>query len=219
MEKYRLMFDLDGTLCDPREGIISCLQYALEQLGREKAPEQQLVQYIGPPLYDSFVALLGCNDAALVEQAVGLYRKRFIAKGMFESRLYPQITVALASLTAENHRLLVVTSKPTVFARQIIAHFGIGEFFRNVYGSELNGTRDNKGELIAHVLQQEAIFPAEAVMIGDREQDIKGALANCVFPIGVLWGYGTREELTQAGASALCETPESLPQLFAARSC
>jgi phosphoglycolate phosphatase len=138
---------------------------------------------------------------------------------MFENKLYPGITDALGRLKAEHDRLVVVTSKPTIFARQIIAHFGLGKFFQNVYGSELNGTRANKGELISHVLQQETIVPAKAVMIGDREHDIKGAAANRIRAVGVLWGYGSREELTRAGASVLCGTPESLPNCFVARSC
>lgn len=217
--KTSIFFDLDGTLCDPREGIVRCFQYALEELGRAKPSQDQLVRYIGPPLYESFVATLGCKDAALIEQAVGSYRERFASEGMFESTLYPNITDALRTLQAEHHRLLVVTSKPTVFARRMIDYFSLGSFFKVVYGSELDGTRARKEDLIAHALQQEAIVPANAVMVGDREHDIKGAIANGVRPIGVLWGYGSREELTQAGASALCETPDSLPQLFLATSC
>lgn len=206
-----ILFDLDGTLCDPREGIVHCLQYALGELGIAEPAEDQLVRYIGPPLHESFAALLGATDVELIQRAVGLYRKRFTSKGMFENKLYPGITDALAALKAAHDRLLVVTSKPTIFARQIIAHFGLGEFFQNVYGSELNGTRANKRELISHVLQQETIVSAKAVMIGDREHDIKGATANRVRAVGVLWGYGSREELTRAGASVLCGTPESLP--------
>ncbi|MGH7794367.1 MAG: HAD hydrolase-like protein [Candidatus Binatia bacterium] len=210
------MFDLDGTLCDPREGIVRCFQYALEELGRAKPPQDQLVRYIGPPLHESFVALLGCNDAAFIERALGLYRRRFTSKGIFESRLYPKITDAVGTLQAEHDQLLVVTSTPTVFARQIIDYFGLGNFFRNVYGSELNGTRASKKELIAHVLRQEAIVPSSAVMIGDREQDIKGAMANRIRPIGVLWGYGSREELARAGASVEPDTlhwqPNWLPR-------
>lgn len=219
MKKHYVLFDLDGTLCDPREGIVRCFQYALEELGRAKPSQDQLVRYIGPPLYESFVATLGCNDVAVIERAVGLYRERFTSEGMFESTLYPNITDTLRRLQAEHRRLIVVTSKPTGFARQMIDYFSLGSFFKAVYGSELDGTRARKEDLIAYALQQEAIVPANAVMVGDREHDIKGAIENGVRPVGVLWGYGSREELTQAGASALCETPESLPQLFAARSC
>jgi phosphoglycolate phosphatase len=205
-----LLFDLDGTLCDPREGIVRCLKYALEQLEQSIPTEDQLARYIGPPLYDSFRALLSSSDAELIERAVGLYRKRFVSKGMFENRVYAGIADALGALQTEGYRLYVVTSKPTVFARRIIDYFGLQPFFQNIYGSELDGTRAGKDELIAHVLAREEIPANNAVMIGDREHDIKGALANGVRPVGVLWGYGSREELNRAGASVLCETPEFL---------
>jgi phosphoglycolate phosphatase len=129
---------------------------------------------------------------------------------MFESTLYPGISDALEALATAEHPLLIVTSKPTVFARGIIEHVGLGRLFKTVYGSELDGTRGRKQELIAHALQQEAIGSNQAVMIGNREHDIRGAIANGVRPVGVLWGYGSREELVQAGASMLCESPESL---------
>lgn len=205
-----IFFDLDGTLCDPREGIVRCIQYALERLGHAKLPEKQLVHYIGPPLHESFAALLNSTDATLIQRAIELYRKRFVAKGILENVVYPGITEMLAALDAEHYRLYVVTTKPTVFARRILEHFQLINLFLGVYGSEFDGTRSDKSELIAHVLEQEQIRPSEGVMIGDREHDVKGALANGVQPIGVLWGYGSREELTRAGASVLYETPQSL---------
>lgn len=205
-----LLFDLDGTLTDPREGIVRCLQYALEELGRASPPEDQLARYIGPPLYESFPVLLKSTDTKLIERAVGLYRKRFAAQGIFENKLYPGIIYALTALQAKSYSLYLVTSKPTVFSRQIIDHFALQRYFQNVYGSELDGTRADKRELIGHVLAREKIHPIEATMIRDREHDIKGAIANGVHPVGVLLGYGSREELVQAGASALCESPESL---------
>lgn len=207
-------FDLDGTLCDPRDGIVRCLQYALRELGHTQLPDDQLVRYIGPPLYDSFAALLDSNDAELVKRAVELYRERFASKGMFENKLYAGIPDALRKLNTQHFQLHVVTSKPTAFARQIIGHFGLERFFHNIHGSELDGTSADKRQLIAHVLEQEQIHPPEAVMVGDREHDIRGAIANGVRPVGVLWGYGSREELTQAGASLLCDTPESLTKHF-----
>ena len=212
--RISIFFDLDGTLCDPREGIVRCLQYALEQLGHAAPPGDELVCYIGPPLYDSFATLLNSSDTQLVKRAVELYRERFVSKGMFENTLYAGIPEALRKLKTEHYQLHVVTSKPAVFARQIVAHFGLERLFHKIYGSELDGTRTDKGDLIAHVLEREQIHPSEAVMVGDREHDIKGALANGVQPIGVLWGYGSRKELTEAGAAVLCETPESLARHF-----
>jgi phosphoglycolate phosphatase len=205
-----IFFDLDGTLCDPREGIVRCLKYALERMGRATPPDEGLTRYIGPPLHQSLAALLKSKDTELVKRAVELYRERFVSKGMFENTLYAGIPEALRKLKTEHYQLHVVTSKPAVFARQIVAHFGLERLFHKIYGSELDGTRADKSDLIAHVLEQEQIIPSEAVMIGDREHDIKGALANGVCPIAVLWGYGSREELTKAGASVLCSTPECL---------
>lgn len=205
-----IFFDLDGTLTDPRVGIVRSLQYAVNKLGQDCPPEAELTRYIGPPLHQSLPILLGSADAALIDRAVGLYREYFAAQGIFENSLYPAITDVLKALQSRGHALYVVTSKAHLFARQIIEHFGLRDYFQNIHGSELDGTRGDKRELIAHVLEQERIHPGDAMMIGDREHDIKGALANGVRAIGVLWGYGSREELIHAGASGLCEIPADL---------
>jgi phosphoglycolate phosphatase len=211
MKQRHLLFDLDGTLCDPGAGIVHCLQHALRELGVAAPEQHELSRYIGPPLHDSLTVLLDSHDTELIRRAVDLYRRRFVSSGMFESTLYPGISDALEALAAAGYQLLIVTSKPTVFARGIIEHIGLARLFKAVYGSELDGTRGRKQELIAHALQQEAIGANHAVMIGDREHDIRGAIANGVRPVGVLWGYGSREELTGAGASILCDAPASLP--------
>ena len=146
---------------------------------------------------------------------ISVYKPKRIVKGVFENWVYPGIDILLATLQTNGFPLYIVTTKPTAFARQILDHLSLSRFFRNVYGSELDGTRADKRGLIAHVLEHEQIHPRDAFMIGDREHDMRGALANDVRPIGVLWGYGSREELTQAGASALCRTIEHLgEQLF-----
>ncbi|MET0500396.1 MAG: HAD-IA family hydrolase [Candidatus Binatia bacterium] len=211
--KVSIFFDLDGTLCDPREGIIRCFSHALDALGQARPPEDELARYIGPPLHESFAALLNSGDIALIRRAVELYRQRFVTQGMFENAVYAGMEDALAALQP-HVRLYVVTSKPTVFALQILEHFGLERFFRLTYGSELDGTRSDKKKLIAHVLAEENIPSSEAVMVGDREHDVKGALKNSVLPIGVLWGYGSHEELTQAGASVLCDSPMTLVELL-----
>jgi phosphoglycolate phosphatase len=209
-----IFFDLDGTICDPREGIVRGLRYALRELDQKQPPDDQLVRYIGPPLYDSFATLLNSSDTQLVKRAVELYREYFASKGIFENTLYVGIPAALQNLKTEHYQLHIVTSKPTVFARRIIERLGLERFFHNIYGSELNGTRADKRQLVAHVLEQEQIHPSLAVMVGDREHDVRGALANGVRPVGVLWGYGSRAELTQAGAFLLCDTPKSLTKHF-----
>ena len=209
-----IFFDLEGTLTDPRVGIVRCLKYALQELGAPSPTDRELEQYIGPPLPASFAALLNSTDATLIGQAVTLYRQRFAAKGMFANTVYPGIEKVLLRLQAHDVLLYVATSKPTVFAEQILTHCGLRRFFQNIYGSELDGTRSDKKELIAHVLAEERIVASSAVMVGDREHDIKGALLNGVRPVGVLWGYGSRQELTRAGASLLCEGPEALAEIL-----
>jgi len=209
-----LFFDLDGTLTDPRIGIVRCFQYALRELGCPSPSDGQLVQYIGPPLRESFALILKSTDDELIGKAVSLYRRRFSSTGMFENTVYPGIPNALAELRSYNVLLYVVTSKPTVFSTQILTHFGLRRFFQNTYGSELDGRRSRKEELIAHVLAEESIQASKAVMVGDREHDIAGALANGVIPVGILWGYGSQQELTGAGTLLLCDSPDSLIELL-----
>ncbi len=209
-----LFFDLDGTLTNPREGIVRCLKYALDALGYPSPSDGRLERYIGTPLRAIFASLINSSDDQLIERAVELYRQRFASEGMFENTVYPGIENALATLRMYDVQLYVTSSKPTVFAAQIVEYFGLRRFFEQIYGSELDGTRTDKGELIAHVLANESISASNAVMIGDREHDVKGALTNAVIPVGVLWGYGSREELTRAGATLLCERPEALVELL-----
>jgi phosphoglycolate phosphatase len=209
-----ILFDLDGTLTDPREGIVQSLKYALQALGYPSPSDKQFEGYIGPPLQESFAALLPSSDAEQIGRAVSLYRRRFTAVGMFENAVYPGIENALATLQEQSVSLYVVTSKPTVFAKQILDHFGLSRSFQNTYGSELDGTRSNKEELIAYVLAAESISAGSTVMVGDREHDVRGAITNGVTPLGVLWGYGSRQELTGAGAVLLCERPESLVEVL-----
>ena len=205
-----LLFDLDGTLTNPFTGITRCIQHALAALGRPVPAADQLGWCIGPPLKQSLATLLGAEHAHQADEALEKYRERFGSVGLFENEVYPGIKDALAELRGQGHRLSVATSKPTVFARRIIDHFGLVEFFVTVEGCELDGTRGDKTSLIAYVLQHEGMDPSDAVMIGDREHDIIGARANGVPGIGVLWGFGSREELDGAGAFTSVETPRDL---------
>ncbi len=209
-----ILFDLDGTLTDPREGMVRCIKIALAGLGEPCPPDPELVRFIGPPLKDSFDALFGAGSPKTAE-AIALYRQQYSSKGLLENAVYPEIAGALASLAGRGAILVVATSKPTMFAERIIEHFGLGEHFRAIYGSELDGTRSDKAELISHVLKAENLPAMETMMVGDRMHDMIGARANGVFPVGVLWGYGTRQELEQSGAAVLCQAPAELPSLFA----
>jgi phosphoglycolate phosphatase len=211
-----LLFDLDGTLTNPREGILACIKHALEELKVDSPPDRTLEAMIGPPLRESFSALLGANHDERIDRAITLYRERFLAKGLYENALYPGIREALGQLREAGHALFVATSKPTVYARRIIAHFELGIFFDAVHGSELDGTNSDKVKLIEYVLSVEALKSSRTIMIGDRAHDIAGAKANCLVPIGALWGYGSREELIAAGAETLCQKPDSLLDAVAA---
>lgn len=179
--------------------------YALAQMGRPVPSEDRLATRIGPPLRAIFADLLETDDTAVIETAVRHYRDRFASEGLFEHALYPGIAALLARLGQGGHRLYVATSKPQVYAGRILTYSGLDDCFTAVYGCELDGTRAAKGELIAYLLERERLDPAGCIMIGDREHDMAGGRANGVAGIGVLWGFGSAEELWAAGATAVCE--------------
>lgn len=193
-----ILFDLDGTLTDPGPGITRCIQHALVSLGRPAPALESLLHCVGPPLRDSFAKLLETEDEAILAQAVRLYRERFKPVGIFENRVYPDVPEGLETLRSQGHRLWVATSKPHVFAREVILHFGLAGYFERVHGSELSGANSDKGDLIRHVLAEEGIAPERAWMVGDRMYDVEGARSNGVEAIGVLWGFGSEEELRAA---------------------
>jgi len=205
-----VLLDLDGTLTDSGPGITRCIVHALERLGHPAPAPARLREWIGPPLADSFRSFFGAGHEHLVPQAIAAYQERFSMVGMFENEVYPGIPELLAQLRRRGYRLRVVTSKPTVFSERIVRHFDLAEHFAGVHGAELDGTRGEKRELIARVLETERIPARAAVMVGDRSHDIVGARTNGVPSIGVLWGYGTIDELRQAGAGAIAATPGDL---------
>lgn len=207
-----ILFDLDGTLTDPRVGIVACLKYAIESMGLVPPADHELTRFIGPPLQQSLASLPGIDNAEKLAKAVAFYRERFAETGMYENFVYPDIPQTLEQLVNRGATLYVATSKATIYAERIIEHFGLSRYFCRVYGAELDGTRSNKAELIAHLLATEAIAQASAVMIGDRSHDMAGAQANGVYAVGVLWGYGSREELLGAGAAVVCERPALLAE-------
>jgi phosphoglycolate phosphatase len=215
MSRGAVLFDLDGTLTDPKPGITACIRHALTTLGRRAPPADELLWCIGPPLVTTFATLLATDEPALVARAVAVYRERFGAVGMFENAVYPGIHDAVAAVRAAGHATYVATSKPHVYAREIVAHFGLAPLFDDVYGSELDGTRVDKGELIAHALTTQGLDPARAVMIGDREHDAIGARRCGVRMIGVTYGYGTEAELRAHGAMLIAPGPEAIPALVA----
>lgn len=195
-----VLWDLDGTLTDPKVGITRSVQYALERLGYP-APEEDLLEWvIGPPLKDSFRQLLQTEDDTRLEQAVELYRERFAKTGMFENTVYPGIPELLSGLKDAGVQLVVATSKPRVFAEQILAHFDLKKFFLRINGSELDGKLSHKGELIRMALRGVPALAREKIaMVGDRSYDITGARENGISAISVAYGYAQPDELAKAG--------------------
>lgn len=212
-ELKHILFDLDGTLTDPKEGITRCVEYALNKFGITVEHLDLLLPYIGPPLYDSFVQIQGLPEEHAA-QAVVYYRERYSTVGMFENAVIPGIAELLEALQAKGYSLYVATSKPTVFAEQILKHYGLDGYFRYIGGSNLDGTRSKKAEVIRYVLEQAGIAPEESVMIGDREHDIIGAKACGVASIGVLIGYGSEAELSASGADYIASTVEEIGEII-----
>ena len=193
-----ILIDLDGTLTDPKAEIHRSIRYALEKLDQPLADEVDLDWTIGPPLKASLAKLLNTQDDDLAEQALLAYRERFSVMGLFENEVYPTVADTLQQLKAQGYQLFLATAKPTIFAKQILVHFQLDQYFTEMYGSELTGERTHKADLIAYILEQENLDAAECIMVGDRQYDIMGARANGIETIAVNYGYGTARELVQA---------------------
>ena len=202
------LFDLDGTLTDPKVGITRSVQYALERLGRPVPEADALTWMIGPPLIAGFTELLGGTHD--VQEAVRLYRERYSDVGLFENEVYAGIPAVLRQLRDQDLRLYVATSKLNVFARRILENLNLAVYFDGIHGSVPGGTLDHKPELLAHILSEYGIAASHSLMIGDRRHDIVGAHAVTMRGLGVLWGYGSPDELEAAGADQLVERPADL---------
>ena len=212
MSRDVLFFDLDGTLIDSAVGITRCVAYALEKMDRPVPGDAELRKWIGPALRTSFAPLLG--DAQRVERAVELYRERFEAVGWQEHDVYAGIGEVVQALHAAGHRLAVVTAKNEPHAQRIVEHLPFGGCFDDIVGATADGSRSHKPELIAEALRRLSLQPARCRMIGDRRMDIEGARHHGMRNVGVLWGFGGREELHAAGADMLAETPRELQRLL-----
>ena len=161
------------------------------------------------PLHASLAKLVGSDE--LADRALLLYRERFSEIGIYENEVYAGIEATLASLADGTRRLFVATSKPRIYATRIIDHFKLGSYFEHVFGSELDGTRVDKSDLLQYAIAETSIDPTNALMIGDRSHDIVGARNNGMRALGVLYGFGSRDELLQAGAHGLCAAPDEIP--------
>ena len=214
MERIKnVLFDLDGTLTDPAEGITNALMHAQRRMGMAVSPREALFVFIGPPLIETFMSEWGLTRAE-ADQALVYYREHFGVKGLFENVPYPGIGDTLGSLKAAGLRLFVATSKPEPLSLRILEHFDLLKYFEAVAGSTMDEQRTKKGEVIAYALSTYGLDPAETIMVGDRKHDVVGARENGLPCIGVLYGYGSRQELMEAGAAALAEDLGELSALL-----
>lgn len=215
MDKQYLLFDLDGTLTDPMVGITRSVQHALRYFGIEEPDLKKLCPFIGPPLRDSFMVYYGFSKSKATE-AIDKYREYFSETGLYENMEYPGIRDMLAQLKAMGKSLYVATSKPELFAKQILEHFRLAGYFDYIGGADMEETRVRKGDVIRYVLEVNRLTDyGQAVMIGDREHDIIGARENNLDSVGVLYGYGSYDELSAAGADEIVESVRELRELLA----
>lgn len=215
MKQYSyILFDLDGTLTNSQLGITTCVAYALESFGIHTENLNELRKFIGPPLKESFMKYYAMTEEE-GDKAVEKYRERFATIGLYENEVYEGIPALLEKLKKQGKSLLVATSKPTVYSEKILEHFGLKEYFTFVVGSELDGRRVNKAEVIQYALEQSKITELnKVVMIGDKEHDIIGAKTCGVDSVGVLYGFGEREELESQGATYIVEKVSDLEKIL-----
>ncbi|WP_312160913.1 HAD family hydrolase [Phenylobacterium sp.] len=205
-----VLLDLDGTLVDSLPGIEASGRAALAALGHAPDSTLDIAAMIGPPIEDMMRLMLARYGDDRIAEGVAAYRADYGQRGLLGSHPYPGVAEAMAALRETGARLILATSKRREFAERILAHTGFDAFFAAVHGSEPGGDLDHKPELIAHIARRHGLAPGRCVMVGDRRHDIAGAHANAVRALGVLWGYGTREELETAGADGLVAAPDAL---------
>lgn len=210
MRDYKnILFDLDGTLIDSKEGIVNSVKYALSHFGISSQKEEDLYKFIGPPLRESFSQYYNFNEEN-IELAVLKYREYFREKGVFQNVLYNGIQELLKGLVKSNKNLIIATSKAEIYAKQILQNLGISEYFSFVCGSTLDGSLSKKTDIIQHILQSNHLHNNACVMVGDKSHDIIGAKQSNIDSIGVLYGYGTYKELEEAGATYIVKNVKEL---------
>jgi phosphoglycolate phosphatase len=208
-----ILFDLDGTLTDPKEGIVNSILYALEKLGIHENSVEELDNFIGPPLRNSFMERYNLTSE-LADKAMLYYREYFSVKGIYENSIYHGVKELLESLSSQNYKLIVATSKPTVFAVEVLRHFKIDSFFYEIIGSNLDNTRTDKTEIISYILSGCGLLAGNSVMIGDRKYDIIGARNNSMKSIGVTFGYGSLQELLLCQPDFVVNNCKEIEALF-----
>lgn len=202
-----ILFDLDGTLTDSGEGIINCAALALERLGVPVPDRETMRVFVGPPLHDTFRRFGVPEDQ--VDEAIRIYRSRYVPIGKFENFPYPGIRELLEKLRSQGHRLFVATSKPEEMAVEVLEHFDLARFFEHICGASLDRSRSTKDAVIAYLLERYGA-DGQVVMVGDTVYDILGAAAHHIPAVGVAWGYGSVGEMEKAGAAAIAATMDEL---------
>jgi phosphoglycolate phosphatase len=210
MSVTNILFDLDGTLTDPAEGIVRCIQHSLTTLQIPCPPDSELTRYIGPPLREVFFTVCDSQDHEVVERAVAVFRERFSTIGLFENAPYPEVSQMFTDQSSHSYSLFVATSKPQIYAEKILKHFSLADHFIEIHGNDLAGRLDDKADLLRELLVRRNLDPTHTIMVGDRKHDVIAAKKNGVASLAVTYGYGTKEELVEAGADYLCETPSSV---------
>ena len=213
MNKNVILFDLDGTITDPGLGITNSILYALSRMGIDAPPREELYSFIGPPLLDALAERFHLTPEE-ARHAMGLYREYFAETGIYENEVYAGIPEMLTHLKNAGKSLMLATSKPEAFAVRILEHFALSSYFDFVGGSDMEQIRGTKAAVIAYVLQATGQDPGDCIMIGDRHHDVTGAKTHNISTVGVLWGYGSAGELTEAGAIALASTPQHLEEII-----
>ncbi len=209
--KKVILFDLDGTLTDSGEGIINCVIYALERFGLPVPSREALRYFVGPPLHETFIKQGVPADRA--EEAVAIYRERYVPVGMFENIPYPGVRELLEKLKAEGHTLYVASSKPEWMCIEILKHFDLAKYFEKICGATMDTSRTNKEAVIEYLIRENGRAD-NMLMVGDTRFDVTGAKAHGIPCIGVSWGYGSVAEMRNAGAAAIAESMEALQELL-----
>ena len=213
MKIKNILFDLDGTIIEPEEGIVNSVSYALNKIGIKENTIGTLKKFIGPPLIDSFQAYYNL-DIQKANKAVNYYREYFSKKGIKENSLYEGIDILLKELHLKKIKLFIATSKPTIFAKRILKDYKIDNLFQQIVGSNLDNTRKDKSEIINYVINENQLSINETVMIGDRCFDIIGANKNGIKSVGVTYGHGNEKELKDAKADYIVNTIKELNQIL-----
>lgn len=211
METKAILFDLDGTLTDSGEGIINCAQLALEHFGLPIPTREEMRVFVGPPLHDTFVKFGVPADKT--DEAIAVYRSRYIPIGKFENRPYPGIPELLETLVSLGHRLYIATSKPETMSVEILEYFGLAKFFTRICGASFDKSRSSKDAVIAYLLEETG-EKDHMIMVGDTKFDILGAKVHGIPAIGVAWGYGEVQDMVEAGAVGIAHNTDELLEML-----